>query len=641
MKKFLIFLFLVLSVSCYAQKSKVIHVVPHHRTTVICDTKMSGSNPFPAWGVFPSESLPVRKITMHVTLGSPDSIRTAHWDYLDRIYIRRKGGEHGKLNNCEIGRMLTPYGSIYNKGWSWTWKVDVTDFEPLLRDSVEIVYVHTGYEDKTVGWALTIDFEILSGPPVVRPLGITTLWNGAFKYGDPKYNIADSLHPISYVAPFGTAISRIRIQHTGHGMDKPKGCSEFCSRWRELRMDGKLVDRRDIWKKCGSNPLYPQGGTWVYNRAYWCPGDLQVPDIIDLPTSAGQHTASIMMEPYTATGNIQAEENISAFLYSYSSPLQKTDVTLDQIVVPTDEQQFSRLNPAAFNPRFIVRNLGSRNLKKLTITYGTEGFPKRIYHWKGDLGFNKTTEIILQEPVQFKQGINTYTVTLSKPNGVADAWMGDNELTTTFTAPELYPTNFVLKFKTNNQPMDNDVYLIDSVGNKIFHRAAPELSPDSLYQDTIRLKEGKYELCLTDSAGNGLEFWAEPKNGDGYLRMFDLKGNLIYTFESDCGDGEKLSFVATSNFIADTTQANYAFSLYPRAITSNTELTVISNKTGEMKVVFTVDGKVYQQHEYVGIKNGTFSYNLEDLPDGRIIMEVFIEGKSRFKGRLNKKGIKK
>ncbi|SMO76672.1 peptide-N-glycosidase F-related protein [Solitalea koreensis] len=637
MKKLLILLSLVLSISCYAQKKQIIHVVSHNRTTVICDTKMSGNNPYPSWGIFPSESTPVRKITMKVTLGSPDSLRTAHWDYLDHIYLRRKGGLNGKMINYEIGRMLTPYGSIYNKGWNWTWKVDVTDFAPLLRDSVEVVYVHSGYEDKTVGWALTIDFEILSGPSVVRSLGITPLWNGAFKYGDPNYNIVDSLRPISYVAPTGTAISRIRIQHTGHGMDRPKGCSEFCSRWRELSMDGKLVDRRDMWKKCGGNPLYPQGGTWVYSRAYWCPGDLQVPDIIDVPASAGKHAASIMMEPYTATGNIQAEENISAYMFCYSSPLQKTDVALEQILVPTDEQQFKRLNPACFNPRFLIRNLGSHNLRSLTITCGTDGFSKRVYHWKGNLEFNKTTEIVLNEPVQFKQGKNRYTVTLSKPNGVADAWMGDNELTTTFIAPELYPTNFVLQFRTNNRPKDNTVFLIDALGNTLFHKGPQDLDAATLYQDTIRLKEGKYELCLIDTAGNGLEFWAEPKNGDGYLRMFDMKGNLIHTFESDCGDGEKLSFVATPNFVADTTQAKYAFSLYPRVVTSNTEFSVVSNKTSEMKVVFTVDGKVYQQHEYSAIKNGTFNYNLDDLPDGRILMEVFINGKSHFKGRINKR----
>ena len=31
---------------------------------------------------------------------------------------------------------------------------------------------------------------------------------------------------------------------------------------------------QEIWRDdCGEVALYPQGGTWVYDRANWCPGD--------------------------------------------------------------------------------------------------------------------------------------------------------------------------------------------------------------------------------------------------------------------------------------------------------------------------------------------------------------------------------
>ncbi|HMR85067.1 MAG TPA: peptide-N-glycosidase F-related protein [Niabella sp.] len=288
-----------------AQKPVTSHVVTHNRATIICDPS-KGENPYPAWGVFPAGNYPVRKITMHVTLGSPDHLNTAHWDYLDHIVLRRKGGANGTELNYELGRMLTPYGSIYNKGWNWKWQGGVTDFAPYLRDSVEVVYIHSGYEDNTVGWALTIDFEVLSGPAVVAPLGMVPLWNKGYKYGDPNEKIEEHLLPVGYESVAGAALSRIRIQHTGHGMDRPRGCSEFCNRWRAIKLDGKLVDRRDMWKDCGNNSLYPQGGTWIYDRAYWCPGDLQQPDVIDVFTKPGSHEVSLQMEPYTATANIQA-----------------------------------------------------------------------------------------------------------------------------------------------------------------------------------------------------------------------------------------------------------------------------------------------------------------------------------------------
>lgn len=635
MIRILFFLIVFGSATCFGQKPQVNHVVTHNRTTVVCDP--SGSEPFPGWGVFPSPEFPIRKIVMNVTLGSPDSLLTAHWDYLDHIYLRRQGGVKGKSIDYEIGRMLTPYGSIYNKGWSWKWEVDVTDFAPFLRDSVEIEYVHSGYEAATVGWALTIDFEIISGPSVVVPLGISPLWNRGYKYGNPKEKIEDNLLPVSYKSLPGTAINRIRIQHTGHGMDKPRGCSEFCSRWRDLKLDGQLVDHRNMWKDCGANPLYPQGGTWVYDRAYWCPGDLQVPDVIDVPVKSGNHKLSLEMEPYVATENIQANEDISSYLFHYSSPVQKVDVAIDQILVPNDEQQFYRLNPACFNPHFIIRNLGSENLKTVTVTYGTDGFPKQVYQWKGDLKFNQTAEIIIPGELQMKEGQNSYTVKLTKPNGRKDGWMGDNELTTTFWSPVVMPTNFVLQFLTNNKPKDNQILLIGANNDTIFRHLPQNLEPNTLYTETINLKEGMYELCLTDSVGDGLEFWAEPQNGDGNLRMFDMKGNLIHAFESDCGNGEKLAFRASPAFIADTTQAKYAFSLYPRLVTKGTELDVVSNRNSNMLVQITVDGKIWEKHEYPNIKNGSYSYNLSNLPTGRIVLEVFMDGVSRFKGRLNKR----
>jgi hypothetical protein len=635
--KYILFVLFVATVTLsFAQNPQVKHVITHNRSTIICDPK-TASNPYDGWGVFPSVNVPIRKITMKVTLGSPDSINTAHWDYLDHILIRRKGGMNGERINYELGRMLTPYGSIYNKGWSWTWQTDVTDFASFLRDSTEIEYIHSGYEANNVGWALTIDFEITLGPPILNFLGITTLWNKGYKYGDSLVKIENNLLPVFYQSTKGTEINRIRMQHTGHGMDKPRGCSEFCERWRDLKLDNQLVDHRNMWKNCGNNPLYPQGGTWVYDRAYWCPGDLQEPDIIDVFVKPGQHQISCEMQPYTATDNIQAVEDISAYLFHYSKPLKKYDAAIDKILVPNKEQRFSRLNPASFNPRFTIRNLGSENLHSVIITYGTDGFPKQVYHWKGDLKFNQTAEIIIPEEIQMKEGKNTYTVTLSKPNGKTDAWAGDNEQTTTFFSPVNLPTQFIIQLKTNNRPTDNEVALVNANSGTLFSIKPKGSDTNTFFVDTLNLKEGLYELALTDSAGDGLEFWAEPQNGDGYLRLFDMKGNLIHNFESDCGDGEKLAFRASSTYVTDTTQAQYAFSLYPRLVTDNTELDVVSNKTGNMRVEITVDGKIWETHAYQNIKKGTYAYNLSNLPYGRIVLEVFMDGKSEFKGRLNKR----
>lgn len=635
MKKITVLFFICISTALVAQKPLVKHVITHNRSTIVCDPS-KGSKPFPKWAVFPAKDFSVRKIMMKVTLGSPDSLMTAHWDYLDHITLRRVGGVQSKSLNYELGRMLTPYGSVFGKGWNWQWEVDVTDFAPYLRDSVEVEYNHSGYEATNVGWALTIDFEILSGPSVLTPLAMIPLWNGSFNYGNPNDKIEEKLLPISFQSAPNVAINRIRIQHTGHGMDKPKGCSEFCSRYRELKMDNQRVDIRNMWKDCGANPLYPQGGTWIYDRAYWCPGDLQVPDIIDVPATKGSHTASIYMEPYTATENIQAAENISAYLFQYSSPRAKVDAAVEKIMAPTNEQQYKRLNPASSGACIIIRNLGSQPLRSALITYGTNG-GKSSYYWKGNLTFNQTEEVVLPGEIISKQGENAFKVSLTKPNGVADSWMGDNELTSTFTAPVVLPTDFILQLRTNNKPTDNDLYLFGTRHDTLYHAEGANIPAATLFQDTLHLKEGKYDLCLKDSAGDGLEFWAEPQNGDGYLRLLDMKGNLIHAFESDCGNGEKLSFTASSTFISDTLSAKYAFSVYPRVIEDKTELTLVSNKTSNMQVIITVGGVVWEKHDYPQIKNASITYSLGYLPKGRIVLEALMDGVSRFKARLNKK----
>ncbi len=615
------------------QNPSLSHVVTHNRVTIVTNPK-TGERSYPRWGVFPDRDVSVRKIILHLTLGTPDSMRTAHWDYCDNVFIRRQGSVKNASKDFEIARMLTPYGSIFDKGWEFGWSVDITDFAILLRDSVEIEYRHSGYEPDTVGWALTLDFEIIYGPPVMKPLDIITLWKGNYKYGDQQEKMEDKLLPVSFETLPGSGITRVRIQHTGHGMDEPRGCSEFCSRWRELYYDNRMIQHRVLWKDCGSNPLYPQGGTWVYDRANWCPGDLQNPDIINIPSSPGKHALAIKMEPYNATKNIQAVENICAFLIHYTKPLQPNDVAIEEIIVPNDGKPFNRLNPAPFDPRIIIRNLGSENLTSVVITYGENGNEDKTFHWTGNLLFNESREITLPGIITGNQGKNTFKVTLSRPNGKKDAWEGDNSLVSFFETPLKMPATMIVRLKTNLHPQDNALLLINAMHDTVYRKLPGMLKADSVYNDTLRLDDGQYRFTLSDTAGDGLEFWAEPGQGNGYLRFFDLHSRLIHTFESDCGNGEMLSFQALQGYASDSTVLLSAFSLYPRNVKKNTELEMVTNRPAKMTVIITIDGKIIERHEFDKVLSGTFPFYLGYLPKGRIVLEALLDGKSCFKGRL-------
>ena len=638
MKRVLLSLLLLvggLSVATADGQGKI-HVVPFKKATITCDAS-KGNNAYPVWAKFPSTSTSVRKILMHVTLGCPDTIACAHWDYLDHVRLVKAGGASGKVLNYELSRMLTPYGSIFSKGWSFTWTVDVTDFAQVLRDSVLLEYNHSGYEAKTVGWALTIDFEITEGPQVIKPLSIAPLWNGGFKYGDASNPIKDQIKPVKYTVDGGSAISRIRLQHTGHGMDRPKGCSEFCSRWRDILHDGKVVEHRNLWMDCGSNPLYPQGGTWIYDRAWWCPGHLQPADIVDVAVKPGEsHTIDMNLEPYTATGNVQAVESIASYLIQYSAPLSKNDVAIEEIMVPNNKANFNRMNPACTNPQIRIRNLGAKSLRTLDITYFTVGLKPRTYKWKGNLAFNQSEVVTLPGEIAEVGAKNQFSVTLAKPNGARDAWEGDNKLVTEFDAPQHLPEKMVLKFLTNNVPTDNYLFVASIKGDTLLRYTPKNLKPRTLYTDTLYLPKGSYNLTLVDTTGDGLEFWYEPQSGYGYLHLLDMNGRMVKRFESDCGNGQFFSFRTSSEYRVDTTKNEYSFILFPRMTKDSIALDVHSDVAQRMEVVITADGVEIERHSYKKVKSGRFVYSVGYLPDGRYIMDVLMDGKSQFKRRFNK-----
>ncbi len=212
----LIFVLILTSSVVFSQTT---NIITHNKLLINTDPS-SGVKSFKAWGVFPEKTKDVRRITMKVTLAYPADRPIAHWDYMDRIKILRKGGVKGKTINYEIGRMLTPYGSNFKEDWSYTWQIDVTDFESFLRDSVEIEYLHSGYESPDLGWDLTIDFDFLYGPPVARFISVEKMWDGNFQYGNPENDIEKSLAPIKIKTAKGASFGRFRIQHTGHGMDR-------------------------------------------------------------------------------------------------------------------------------------------------------------------------------------------------------------------------------------------------------------------------------------------------------------------------------------------------------------------------------------------------------------------------------------
>mgnify|MGYP000176888407 CR=1 FL=1 len=632
MKKIVLLIISLLSLQTVIAQTKI---TTHNKILINTDPS-KGVKSFVEWGVFPSPDKNIRRIVMNLTLAYPEDRAIAHWDYMDRVKILRQGGVNGKDINFEIGRMLTPYGSNFKEDWSFTWSLDVTDFQAFLRDSVEIEYIHSGYESPDLGWDLTIDFDISYGPAIADFIAVEKMWDGNYQYGNPENPIEEQLAPMKITTAEGAAFGRFRIQHTGHGMDRPSGCSEFCSRWRELVFDGEVVDHRDMWKECGDNPLYPQGGTWIFDRAYWCPGDLQQPDIIDIPMSSREHTIDLDMEPFTANNIDQPKEQITSYFFQYGAPNAMNDVRIEEIIAPNNKDNYNRFNPRAFTPVVKIRNLGKEDLKSLDITYKTIGFAEKTYHWQGNLGFYEAVIISLPGEIDAKSGRNHFAVSLGEPNGTVDEWEDDNNLEVAFESVPTIPTKFVVEFMTNNRPKDNWVHIVSNAYDTLYAKTPDMLDSATTYMDTLELAEGTYFMELVDTAGEGLEFWFLADAGYGRLRLKDTEGNLIHLFESDCGNGQFYAFRTDDDFEVDTTIEILSVNIYPRMVKDYATVYTATNKSSILKIRITKDGEYVETHEFTHIKDAQTGLDLRHLEEGRYVMEIYMDGEHKMNRRFNK-----
>lgn len=632
----LLLLFTVTALFSSAFASDTLHVISHKAQTVVTDPS-KGTNSYKRWAVFPSTSQPIRKIVLHINFGCPDSMRCADWDYVDNVIIKRVGGVNASSKDCEIARLLTPYGGAFAKDWKFDWEVDVTDFSLLLRDSVEIDYVHSGYEsNKDRGWKVTVDFELIKGKPAAEPTSIQKVYAGNFLYGDSTRSIEQDLKPYSFKKDAKADYAVFKIYQTGHGANEGDECGEFCSKYREVYFNDQLVDKRSLWKECSDNALYPQAGTWIFDRANWCPGYLLIPDqyLLSLKES---NVLDVNMEPYLAKGKTQAVENITAYIIQYKKPAVANDVAIVQLINPATQMVNQRFSSVAVKPSVVIQNNGSKTLHSVMISYGTAGKTVYTYKWKGSLLAGKQQTIELPQAIDLSNAVNRFEVSLSKPNNTADAFEWDNKMAATFTAPPVHAQKIVVAFKTNKQPQHNSYSIINTNGEVVASRSFDSLQKEKIFTDTVILKEGVYQLNVKDTANDGLEFWFNTQGGSGYIRLLDEKGNLLKQFDPDFGCCINYSFEVSADakrFSPVNTKP--AVSLFPTRTTGVTTLDYYNGKEEDVLVQIITDegATLVEEHQYKNLKAGTFTYNLSYRPAQRYYLRVYKSGELIYNKRI-------
>jgi len=223
---------------------------------------------------FPDSTLKFSQVTLRIVIGCPSSPGDCDpWDRLGHLSIRVPAGDT-TFERIEIARFITPY-DITGGGGPGTcpWDYDLTAYQPLLHDSVTLALFIETWISGTRGWLITATFTFIEGRPDPEPYRVVPLWDlGRLVYGNPADPPDSHILPYQVQTDASTQSVLARVTCTGHGQGNTNNAAEFSNKWHRLWVIGDMY-QHDLWRSdCATNPCSPQGGTWPYNRAGWCPG---------------------------------------------------------------------------------------------------------------------------------------------------------------------------------------------------------------------------------------------------------------------------------------------------------------------------------------------------------------------------------
>ena len=493
------------------------------------DVHLDYYNDFDAAVTFPSGSVSYRKIIMVFTLGKyqcPSGTQyCGDWDYTVQNFLMTP------TDTFELSRLITPYANASYPRTSWNWKqryyYDVTDFYPVLKNAASI---RLSYHNYSGGFTGNIKFAFIEGTPPRNVTGIKRLWHGAFPFGSSTDPIENYLAATNATVPANTQQAEMNFTVTGHGSDNT-GCSEFCSKYYQVYANSSLKETKTVWKdNCGSNNLYPQSGTWLYNRAGWCPGEQVNANVHKLGSATAGSTMNVDVNFQTYSGNGSASYIIESALFFYGSYNQSLDASVENIIAPNDYEGNFRANPICGNPVVVIKNTGATTINSVSLQYGVVGQTLQTQTVSGlTLASLKDTTLMLPNLSALTTltagSINRFVVTIQQVNGNADGYAINNTMQSSFVAAPEWPGQFAVIIKSNNYATQTKWH-IEDLNNTVYKQRSPTAAL-TVYTDSVALPDGCYRLVVTDANCDGLYWWANSAGGKGYLYATKRDGAVI------------------------------------------------------------------------------------------------------------------
>lgn len=456
----------------------------------------------------------------------------------------------------EIMSFVTPYGvNLDMTPVGKTWTFDVTDFTPILNGSKRFTMTYGGEFQEE----MDISFWFIVGTPPSDVMDIQQIWRNQSRNYTQIMN--DEYFPPRDVMTMADGERfKVRSSITGHGQQ-----GEFIPRTHHVDIDGGTNEFSwQVWKECAANPLYPQGGTWVYDRAGWCPGmatDLQESDITSMVTPG--ETVNIDYGLNTASGDSRYIVNHQ--LVTYGEANFELDAAVKEVIKPSQRFEYDRFSTICHSPEIVIENTGEETLTSLTINYWVNGSATpETFSWTGSLGFLETETVELPTPETLWESVNpdgnVFHVSIEAPNGGADAYEYNNVYDSEFNIPEVVPSEFIVMFRTNSQPQENSYEVTDSEGNILLERSG--MSANTTYEDTLTLGYGCYTYTVFDTDNDGISWWAN-NDGTGYTRFKEVDGPIFKYFQGDFGDGINYEFTVDYPLAYEDIKNDAQFTAYP------------------------------------------------------------------------------
>lgn len=445
------------------------------------------------------------------------------------------------INNIELGRFISPYAKTFPKSFKYDYVYDVTDYAKYITDSSELRIEYQGY---SYGFTATWDMIYVEGTPAKEVIDVVNIYNGGFNYGQ-AVSIEQALSAKTFTVPTGATSTKARVIITGHGGESNQNCAEFCPKKMYLKLNNSQIAEQMVWKDdCGSNAIPAQPGTWVYNRANWCPGEkIRNFDYMLNVAAQSTNTIDLDMEAFTANGG--ASYNLALQLIYYKQHNYTNEASVEEILAPTNAFWHNKTNPACIEGKVRIKNWGSQPLTSALVAYQLGNAASREITWTGNLAYDAEADVVLPNLLWPTDLTNrTFKVWFKQINGQANDGNALNDLaTSTFDLPLTFPNKFMVETRTNAVPAQNNYTITDDQGKVIFTKTFT--TPGTLHRDTFNLKWGCYTFKFNDEAGNGLGWWAAPSEGNGTLRITvpgSIPTQVLRTFNVDFGSFTQINF---------------------------------------------------------------------------------------------------